>query len=216
MEFLMNWALVLLEEESLVSELEVCYLVVSYVLWFIWYPCLKMRATLTVAHEGGISYFSGRYGWGCDNVLNYEVILANGSIVNASTTSNPDLYHALRGGSGTNFGLVSRFDLITFEQGPLWGGSKLYSLNYSDPLIDTFGKFVVDAPTDDFAHLYIAFVYAEALGGFFASTGPTYGRPVANASIFQDVDKIPAFLDETGIHNISYLAAALNQTTFSR
>lgn len=171
---------------------------------------------MTIALQGGISYFSGRYGWGCDNVLNYEVILANGSIVNASVMSNPDLYFALRGGSGTNFGLVSRFDLMTFEQGPLWGGSRLYSMNYSDALIDAFGKFAVDAPTDDFAHLYIAFVYSEAPGGFLAATGPAYGRPVENASIFQDVNRIPALLDATGIHNMSYLAAALNQTTFSR
>jgi hypothetical protein len=95
---------------------------------------------------------------------------------------------------------------MTFEQGPLWGGSKIYSLNYSDALIDAFSNFVVDAPTDDLAHLYLAFASADVFGG----------KPIANASIFQEVNQIPALLDATGIHNMTYLAAALNQTTFSR
>ncbi|KAH7310269.1 hypothetical protein BKA65DRAFT_601182 [Rhexocercosporidium sp. MPI-PUGE-AT-0058] len=61
---------------------------------------------------GGISFISRRYGWGCDNVRNYEIVLANGTIANISYTSNPDLYFALRGG-GKNFGVVTRFDLET-------------------------------------------------------------------------------------------------------
>ena len=105
---------------------------------------------------------------------------------------------------------------MTFEQGPLWGGSKIYSLNYSDALIDAFSNFVVDAPTDDLAHLYLAFASADVFGGLFATTGPTYGKPITNASIFQEVNQIPALLDATGTHNMAYLAAALNQTTFSR
>ena len=100
---------------------------------------------------GGISYFSGRFGWACDNVLNYEVILANGKIVNASPSQNADLYWALRGGSGTNFGIVSRFDLGAFEQGMLWGGSRFYTWDKNQALVDAFAKFVVDAPTDEFA-----------------------------------------------------------------
>ena len=41
---------------------------------------------------GGISYISRKYGWGCDNVRNYEVVLANGSITNINQQSDPDLY----------------------------------------------------------------------------------------------------------------------------
>lgn len=72
-----------------------------------------MRAT------GGISYFSGFRGWACDNVENYEIVLANGKIVNASPSTNPDLFFALRGG-GNNFGIVTRMDLTTLPQGNMW------------------------------------------------------------------------------------------------
>ncbi|GME26399.1 uncharacterized protein ALTATR162_LOCUS9465 [Neofusicoccum parvum] len=67
---------------------------------------------------GGLSHFSGLHGWACDNVRNYEVVLANGSIIDASESSHPDLYRALRGG-GNNFGVVTRFDLDLFPQGPM-------------------------------------------------------------------------------------------------
>jgi len=105
---------------------------------------------------------------------------------------------------------------MTFEQGPLWGGSKVYSMNYTSQLASAFSNFVNNAPKDDLAHLYLAFAYAEEFGGFFATTGPTYGLPISNASIFQELDRIPVLFDATGVNNMTALSIALNQTTFSR
>lgn len=163
---------------------------------------------------GGISYFSGRYGWACDNVRNYEVVLADGNIVNASPISNPDLYWALRGGSGTNFGIVSRFDLATFEQGLLWGGGRYYSMSTNLSLADAFANFNEAAPTDPYAHLYIAFVHAQ--GSYIAISGPAYGKPVANPPIFDELSAIPHLMDATSIANMSTLSVELNQTAYLR
>ncbi|CAF1113842.1 unnamed protein product [Rotaria sordida] len=52
------------------------------------------------------SLYSRSYGLGSDNVLSFKVATYNGTIVTASSTSNPDLYWALRGGGGGNFGYV--------------------------------------------------------------------------------------------------------------
>jgi hypothetical protein len=89
---------------------------------------------------GGISFLDNLYGWACDNVRNFEVrsrcifwlalltmlqvVLANGSIVNANVESHPDLYFALRGG-GNNFGIVTRFDYETRRHGQMWGGNQV-------------------------------------------------------------------------------------------
>jgi hypothetical protein len=107
---------------------------------------------------------------------------------------------------------------MTFDQGPLWGGSKIYEMKYNASLADAFSNFVTNAPNDDFAHLYLAFAYAPAFGGFLADTGPTYGKPVANASIFAELNRIPPVDggDFTGVQNMTALSIALNQTTFSR
>lgn len=50
----------------------------------------------------------------------HQVVLANGSISQINYQSHPDLYWALRGG-GSNFGIVTRFDLETHPQGLAWG-----------------------------------------------------------------------------------------------
>ena len=56
---------------------------------------------------GGLSFLSAQYGLAADNVVNYEVVLASGSIVNANATSYTDLFWALKGG-GNQFGEHTR------------------------------------------------------------------------------------------------------------
>ncbi|KAK6223446.1 hypothetical protein LQW54_000564 [Pestalotiopsis sp. IQ-011] len=78
-----------------------------------------------LALAGGLSFVSSREGFICDNVVNFEVVLASGEIVNANAKENSDLWVALRGG-GNNLGIVTRFDFRTFEQGNIWGGTLYY------------------------------------------------------------------------------------------
>ena len=56
-----------------------------------------------------------------------QVVLANGTIINVSQKTYPDLYFALRGG-GNNFGIVTRFDLEAYRYGLLWGGTNVFLL----------------------------------------------------------------------------------------
>lgn len=55
----------------------------------------------------GLSYLTDQYGLACDNVVNFEVVLADGSLVNANNTTNTDLFWALKGGIN-NFGKKRR------------------------------------------------------------------------------------------------------------
>lgn len=55
------------------------------------------------------SFHSNAHGFACDTVTNFEIVLANGTVVNANSTSNPDLFKAQKGGSG-NLGFVTRID----------------------------------------------------------------------------------------------------------
>jgi hypothetical protein len=48
-------------------------------------------------------------------------------VVNANADKNPDLWQALKGGSGANFGIVTRFDMFAFQTGNLWGGTATYN-----------------------------------------------------------------------------------------
>jgi hypothetical protein len=56
---------------------------------------------------GGHSPLTGLYGTGADNVLSFEVVTAAGEFVVANSTSNTDLFWALRGGGGSTFGVAT-------------------------------------------------------------------------------------------------------------
>ena len=63
---------------------------------------------------GGFHYFNNRYGWAMDNVVSYDVVLGNGTLLTANSTTHKDLFWALKGGAN-NFGLVTKFTLKTYS-----------------------------------------------------------------------------------------------------
>ncbi|KAF6222410.1 hypothetical protein HO133_001496 [Letharia lupina] len=88
---------------------------------------------------GGISFFAARYGFVCDNIKSFEIVLGNDTVISANATHNPDLFKALKGGSG-NLGLVTGFDFAAFTGDDLWGARVTY--NHADvqksfqPMVD--------------------------------------------------------------------------------
>ncbi|KAI1371219.1 putative alcohol oxidase [Hypoxylon crocopeplum] len=58
------------------------------------------------AQGGGHGYLASRYGFGADQVLEWEVVTANGTYLTASPSRNKDLYWALSGGGGGSYAVV--------------------------------------------------------------------------------------------------------------
>lgn len=73
---------------------------------------------------GGITFLTSRRGFACDNVVVFEVVLADGRIVQATETSSPDLFWALKGGSN-NFGIVTNIRMQALRSRPVWGALTL-------------------------------------------------------------------------------------------
>ncbi|KAK8139408.1 hypothetical protein PG984_002788 [Apiospora sp. TS-2023a] len=78
---------------------------------------------------GGISWYIPRIGFCCDQVVNAEVVLADGRVVDANADENADLWRALKGASGGNFGIVTRFDVRALPNEGLWAGMLLSEAN---------------------------------------------------------------------------------------
>ena len=112
----------------------------------------KPGSMLTPA--GGLSHFSGRFGLVCDNVLEYEVVLASGAvlIITENDGKHQDLLRALRGGSN-NFGIVTRFTFRTFHQGHVWGGNIIHGLETKDQQLSTFYNYASSSKFDPSASL---------------------------------------------------------------
>ncbi|KAF2477177.1 FAD-binding domain-containing protein [Lindgomyces ingoldianus] len=151
---------------------------------------------------GGISYFGTRYGWTADTVLNFEVVLADGTIVNANENENSDLLWALRGGSN-NFGIVTRIDMQTFEQEPF------LFIRINDPV--TY---------DEFAHLTLTWGFS-ASAGLVVANQLEYTKPIEDPPIFAKTRSLPVLFRRDGISNVTQLskdlrdqAATINATFF--
>lgn len=65
---------------------------------------------------GGMGLAGRQFGLTTDNILSAQIVTADGRLRTASTNSNPDLYWALRGGGGGNFGVVTS---LTFRVHPV-------------------------------------------------------------------------------------------------
>jgi FAD/FMN-containing dehydrogenase len=67
---------------------------------------------------GGLGWLMGKYGLALDNLLSVELVSADGKIVRASKSEEPDLFWAVRGGGG-NFGVATSFEYRLHQVGPM-------------------------------------------------------------------------------------------------
>jgi FAD/FMN-containing dehydrogenase len=66
------------------------------------------------AQGGGFGFYRNARGLGCDNLLEADVVLADGTSRTVSSTASPDVFWAIRGGGGGNFGVITRTRVRTF------------------------------------------------------------------------------------------------------
>ena len=81
---------------------------------------------------GGVNFQGNQHGWAADNVIEYEIVMADGTVKYATACSDPDLFWALKGGS-SNFGIVTKFKLNTFPSTQVLAG--VYSVTDMDAFL---------------------------------------------------------------------------------
>src|SRR5690606_1227259 len=90
--------------------------------------------------SGGHGYLTRKYGLAIDNLIEADVVLADGSFVTASDRKHQDLFWALRGGGG-NFGVVTSFLFRTHAAKMLYGGPIVFELADAPQVMRWYREF---------------------------------------------------------------------------
>jgi FAD/FMN-containing dehydrogenase len=96
---------------------------------------------------GGHGYLSRKYGLTIDNLLEADVVLADGTAVRASADDNADLFWALRGGGG-NFGVVTKFRFRLHPVDIVVGGPTFWPLEQAPEVMRFYREFLPAAPRE--------------------------------------------------------------------
>jgi FAD/FMN-containing dehydrogenase len=96
---------------------------------------------------GGIGYLTRKHGLTIDNLLEADVVLADGSFVTASKDENPDLFWALRGGGG-NFGVVTSFLFRAHPVKMVYAGPIFWDAKDAATVMRAYRDFLPTAPEE--------------------------------------------------------------------
>jgi FAD/FMN-containing dehydrogenase len=127
-----------------------------------------------LALGGGIGHFTRKFGLTIDNLVDADVVLADGSIVKASETQNPDLFWAIRGGGG-NFGVVTAF---TFRAQPLatvMAGPLFWPIERTPEAMRAWADLMADPATPDDLTILFAFLTVPPV--------PLFPEPLHNEKV---------------------------------
>jgi len=121
---------------------------------------------------GGHGYLTRKFGLTIDNLLEADMVLADGSFVTANADENEDLYWAIRGGGG-NFGVITSFTFKAHPVSTVYAGPMLWPIEKAREIMEWYREFSKEAP--------------EELYGFFAMLtvppGPPFPEPLHGKNV---------------------------------
>jgi FAD/FMN-containing dehydrogenase len=133
---------------------------------------------------GGIGWLMRKYGLTIDQLLSVKLITAEGDLLEASDTENPDLFWGIRGGGG-NFGIVTEFEFRLIPLGPMvLAGPVFWPMEESPKVLRFYRDWIAEAPDELMTILVhrkappLDFVPAELHGKPVVSVVCCYAGPV--------------------------------------
>ncbi|MGQ1784240.1 MULTISPECIES: FAD-binding oxidoreductase [unclassified Saccharicrinis] len=96
---------------------------------------------------GGVGHLSRKYGLTIDNLLEADMVLADGSFVTVNKNQNKELFWAIRGGGG-NFGIVTSFKFQAHPVTTVYGGPTLWPIEQTEEIMEWYHDFIHDAPDE--------------------------------------------------------------------
>lgn len=105
---------------------------------------------------GGVGVLTRKYGLTCDQLRSAKLVTADGTIITASEDSHPDLFWALRGGGGGNFGVVTSFTFATAPAPRLTVFSLRFAPGQGPDVLGAWQRWIAHAPRELWSTMVIS------------------------------------------------------------
>ncbi|GAB2853184.1 FAD-binding oxidoreductase [Lentzea nigeriaca] len=151
-----------------------------------------------LALGGGISVIGRKYGLTCDHLVSARIVTPDGCLRTVSAHEEPDLFWALRGGGGGNFGIVTQFTFRTDPAPDLTVFELRYPAGASADVFDAWQEWMAQAPDELWSGCTI-----EAGPASVPNVGGVYVGPKKN--LLPLLDRMPPGRRE--VREMSYLEA---------
>jgi FAD/FMN-containing dehydrogenase len=104
---------------------------------------------------GGTGWLSRAHGYAADSVLSVDVVTADGERVTATEAQHPDLFWAVRGGSG-NFGVVTALEFRLYPVGTVYAGMAMFSADRAADAFAAYREWALDEPDESNTAIMVA------------------------------------------------------------
>ncbi|KAH8658082.1 hypothetical protein BX600DRAFT_482576 [Xylariales sp. PMI_506] len=159
---------------------------------------------------GGISWFLPKMGFSCNEVVNFEVVLADGRIVQANQHDNPDLFLVLKG-AACNFGIVTRLDFAVFPNPRLWGGIRVMNKSTTAEQIQHLTDFVKVSHEHLDNYCVSMWRYEPTVGDIVCTLAIIDSSGNEEPPVFAEWRKIPAMVDTSKTASMAVFAEEQKQ-----
>lgn len=158
---------------------------------------------------GGNTFFTGRHGFACDNVVAYEVVIADGSVITADVETNADLFRVLKGGS-SNFGVVTKFTMKTIPSDQVWAGMTFYPKHTIPDAINAVVAFSDKVHEDPDSNLVCIFTHMPEFKDIVVATMFNNIEGVEAPPAYDEWRKLPQIMNTIKMTTISEMAFEYN------
>lgn len=136
-----------------------------------------------------------------DQVVNYQIVLADGRIVDVNEQTHQDLFRALKGG-GNNFGIVTRFDMVTFPVRDVWDGAIIHHASETDSVIEALVNLTdnLDAADNPDAHVWGIWAHSPQMPEVFVTSALTHLDGLPNS---KSLEKFTSISGQANMRHVS-------------
>ncbi|GAA1710548.1 FAD-binding oxidoreductase [Kribbella yunnanensis] len=96
---------------------------------------------------GGVGWLARKYGFAADSVIRAEVVTADGRVVTATAEQHPDLFWAIRGGTG-NFGIVTSLEFRLYPVRQVHAGIVYYGIDRAAEILRCYRDWTATIPNE--------------------------------------------------------------------